>query len=425
MPCLRFLFLPLLAALAAGASGAAWRQEVYVWQRQWTPAVNASLQMIDDGIAAAHVLVAEVTFRAGRVEILRVKPDYAALKTLRARVGLVIRIGAFGGPFSAEDSVAGELAALLAEQLALARAAGLEPVELQVDFDCAEAKLAGYCAWMRALRVVAGSTRLVFTALPAWLRHPEAFAVLAREADGFVLQVHSLEKPADVNAPLVLCEPALVRTWVAQASRMGRPFRVALPTYGYEAAFDARGRCVGLAAEGPRRAWPEGTRVRVVRADEAAMAELARELREKPAACEGVIWFRLPVEGDRLNWSVRALAAILRGDAPKAALTSHAVVPADDRGFTEIVIENGGDVAQLRPARVEVRWAAGGRVISADALAGYSVALRPGEACAVFTLSEAQASIALAPGKKSHAGWIRFPHETSIEIKLTSAAAPR
>ena len=67
--------------------------------------------------------------------------------------------------------------------------------ELQIDFDAAESKLAGYREWLVALRSRVGTTRLVFTALPAWLRHEE-FRALAQAADGFVLQVHSLERPA-------------------------------------------------------------------------------------------------------------------------------------------------------------------------------------------------------------------------------------
>ena len=79
--------------------------------------------------------------------------------------------------------------------------------------------------------------------------------------------------------------------------------------YGYLIAFDAQGKFIGLSAEGPAAAWPEDVRTREVRAEPAAMVELVREwTARRPEAMLGVIWYRLPVEGERLNWPWRTLA---------------------------------------------------------------------------------------------------------------------
>lgn len=129
-----------------------------------------------------------------------------------------------------------------------ARAAGIGVRELQVDFDCASSKLAGYGRWLAAIRCRVGVVPVTFTALPAWLDQV-AFARLAARVDRYVLQVHSLDRPAGPEAPLSLCSPARARAWVERAAQLGTPFVVALPTYGYTVSFGARGQLLGLTAE--------------------------------------------------------------------------------------------------------------------------------------------------------------------------------
>ena len=103
---------------------------------------------------------------------------------------------------------------------------------------------------------------------------------------------------------------------------MGVPFRIALPTYGYLVAFDPAGKFFALAAEGPIPTWPSGTQVRVARADAPSVSALAHALATAPPPhCTGVIWFRLPVASDRLNWNWTTLATILQGGTPEAKMT--------------------------------------------------------------------------------------------------------
>jgi len=104
-----FCMAAALASCGLNAAAATWRREVYVWQREWTAAVNASLEITAPLADAFQVLATEVTWKAGRADIFLAKPDYAALKKTGARVGLVVRIGAHDGPFSADDSAAASL----------------------------------------------------------------------------------------------------------------------------------------------------------------------------------------------------------------------------------------------------------------------------------------------------------------------------
>ncbi|ATC64050.1 hypothetical protein CMV30_08855 [Nibricoccus aquaticus] len=423
MKCRHLLFFVSLL-LSWSAATASLPQDVYVWQRQWTEAVNASLGKIRDDVGRVHVLAAEVNWKSGRMEVFRAEPDYAVLKRLGVEVGLVVRIGPYGGPFARGDAVTSRLKEIVEERLRAARDAGLEPAELQMDFDCAEAKLADYREWLLALREAAGAVPLVFTALPAWLRHEREFRALAETADGFVLQVHSLEKPRGVNEPVVLCDPARSRVWALQASRAGVPFRVALPTYGYEVGFAADGKFIGLAAEGSRRSWPEGAQIREVRADVEAMRVLARELEESALAdFAGVIWFRLPVEGDRLNWDVRTLVALTRGEQPQVCLRAGIAWSEGDAGRAEIYVENAGDMNVALPKRLVAKWPAGARVLALDALAGYSLMAGAAGGGATFAMGEAAQLAVLAPGRRRRVGWIRFSHEISLQIEIIAESS--
>ena len=64
-----------------------------------------------------------------------------------------------------------------------------------------------------------------------------------------MLQVHSLERPKNFDAPFTLCDANAARRAVTWAAKIGVPFRVTLPTYGYLVAFAPGGQFVGLSAE--------------------------------------------------------------------------------------------------------------------------------------------------------------------------------
>jgi hypothetical protein len=315
------------------------------------------------------------------------------------------------------------VAEVAAELRAGAKAAGLAIAELQVDFDAAESKLEGYRAGVTMLRQRTGGTPLVITALPAWLRH-DAFRALVHAADGFVLQVHSLEKPAGPDGAFTLCDPERALAWVRQAGAIGVPFRVALPTYGYVTAFTAEGKFLGLAAEGPRPAWPAGTRLRVVRADAGAMARLAQTLAQHPPpSCTGVIWFRLPIASDRLNWDEVTLATVLRGELPRAQLAAE--VTWSGRGLAEIAVVNSGTTTEVMPARLTVRWSEAERLIAADGLGGFRLDAQVGEGQATIVAAAVPPDAFLAPGRRAQVAWIRFSHELSLDVRLPEVVPPR
>lgn len=400
---------------------AAWAgsQEAYVWQRQFGDEVSASLESFQPLLDGCCVLAAEVAWKDGRMEVARPTVQFETLAGFGKPVGLALRIGAGPAVLQRDERTRRQLAALANDLIAQARSGGLTAAELQVDYDCAESKLAAYREWIVALRAAVAPVPIVFTALPAWLKSAD-FAPLARAADGFVLQVHSLARPAGPDAEFTLCDPVKALAWARQADAVGVPFRVALPTYGYELAFAADGTLLGLSAEGPRRSWPVEAQRRIVRADAVAMMRLAAALDEASLAhLRGVIWFRLPVAGDRLNWAPRTFAAVLRGTEPVRAIG--VAVEWSEPGLAEIVVVNRGETSEPLPASVALRWPAEEKLLASDGLGGFSLEIRAGEAQGISRAKNVTTGTVVAPGGQEKIAWLRFAHEVPVEVSLPAA----
>lgn len=333
------------------------RQEVYVWQRAWTQAVRDAVGQHGTNFAEIAVLKAEISWSTNRQpQLTRVAVDYETLAKAGRPVGIALRIGTYAGPFfppgdfglreqaqrdpafssaaqstndskapaplrsagtvqdtSVTDYICNVAAGIVNE----ARTNRVPLAELQIDFDCAESKLDGYRVWIEAIQRRVAPLPVTITALPSWL-DSRAFQRLAAVTTNYVLQVHSAARPRSPSAPFTLCDPRAARRAVERAGRIGVPFRVALPTYGYVLAFEPGGKFISLAAEGPRPNWPTNALLRTVESDALELAELVRGwTASRPEALRGVIWYRLPVATDKHNWSWPTLHAVMTGRAAK------------------------------------------------------------------------------------------------------------
>ena len=399
--------------------------EIYVWQRAHRPALSDALTAHARAFESVIVLAAEVSWRksssattanpaaiaATVPDITRVAINWKPLALSARRVGLAIRVNAFSGPFSADDATSRALVALSQQLLADATAHGVTITELQLDFDAATSKLAGYREWLRELRPALAPVPLVFTALPTWL-HSDDFRPLAEAADSFVLQVHSLERPASRDAAFLLCDPIVARRAIERAARVGVPFRVALPTYSYLFAFDTAGRFAGLSAEGPRPQWDASFTLREARADPASLAQLVAELQaSRPATLTGLVWYRLPIATDTLNWSWPTLAAVMQGRAPRAQLE----VSAETRdGLSRFTVRNTGDDDLIAPLRLAVRWS-DARLIAADGQNGFAISDETPD-----SLQLTSVSTRLPPQSALRTGWLRLS-STQVSPHVTLA----
>jgi hypothetical protein len=400
---------------SAGSGAAGLSQEAYVWQRSWNAPVVAALAERGTNFPRVILLAAEVTWQSGQPKVIRVPITWEALPRSGPGIGLALRIGPFSGPFDVEDARAKGLAALASSLVAEATSHQVPICELQVDFDCAESKLEGYAAWVTAIRREVSPVRVVITALPAWLGRP-AFQPLAREAGEYVLQVHSLARPTRRDAAFTLCDPDLARQAVARAGRLGVPFRVALPTYGYLVAFDAKGNFAGLSAEGPMGNWQPGMQLREVRSDPAAMAGLVRGwAREHPEQMRGIIWYRLPVEGDVLNWAWPTLSKVMTGEAPRPSI--RAEVRRSRQGLVEFILVNEGAADFTGNPQVEARWS-GAQPVASDGVRGFTPCV---VATNVLCFRNSQQRVRIRPQERQMIGWLRLAADEPVDVEVRPA----
>ncbi len=394
-------------------------QATYVWQRAWTPPVTHAITEHGASFERVLVLAAELELRGQpRAVAIAWQPEQLAALTHAERsseIGLVVRVGPWSGPFAEldqPDAVRELLIDTALAQLERTRRAGLEPVELQIDFDAASHDLAGYRRWLVALRVAireAGfGLPITITALPDWLDR-EPFLELLDACDGWVLQVHGLVAPRPGQAR-ALFDTEQARRWVERAAALGQPFGpdgptkpfwVALPSYHYLVAREP-GHGGSLAAEqAPAHARID--RFDRVGPDPVALAELISAWTEdRPAALLGLVWFRLPVEGDRFAWSWPALHALMQGRAPTSSLRLHACER--EPGLIDLSLENSGEldrwISELEP--LQLRWSSG-ELLVADALAAFRVE-PSGDELELHATTHGR----IAPGERLALAWLRF-----------------
>jgi len=417
-----FTYCVLLLLFSPGLS-ASFKQEAYLWQRQWTPRVINALLDSPKHFDGIQILAAEITWDDDGPHTHTIAYDHHTLNKLNMPLTLVLRIGPCSASFL-KGTPANEAVLLQSRKLLeTAQEYGIPLAEFQVDFDCAEKKLANYRVLLESIQILLvneypGIT-LSFTALPSWLKHSSDFRKLAAAADSFVLQVHSLEKPTTIDAPLTLCDPPRSLEWIRMASSIGAPFRVALPTYAYEVVYDAHGNFQRLMAEGTRTPPRTGEQVRIVRSDPAAMAELAQTIRQTAfPQCTGIIWFRLPVPGDRLNWASRTLQVILDGGIPSAHLQANTTW--DKNGLVTLSLLNSGDTAMPLPQGVQLSWETppSNVPIAWDGMDLFTITLDPEQHSAHIDTSALPASASLAPGQQLEIAWIRFPQPCTLSTHL-------
>ena len=401
--------LALLAAECAAAADLPLPHQVYVWQRAWTPPVCEAVAEHATNFTETAVLLAEVSWKNKIPQFVRADVDFPTLAKTHCPVGLVLRVGPFNGELSANPPAVNFLAVFAASLVAEARTNQIEPVELQIDFDCAESKLDDYRTWLAVVQQRLAPLPVTITTLPSWLDSP-AFAKLAAASTNYVLQVHSLTKPADINAPFRLCDPIAAKGAVARAGEIGVPFRVALPTYTYIVAFNAAGKFIGLSAEAPRSDWPDGTQLRELSADPLAMSSLVQTWNtNRPAAMRGIIWYRLPVAADNLNWRWPTLGAIVAGREPRENF--HAAARRVEAGLVEISLVNDGELDISSRLAVEVRWS-DARLVAGDGLRGFELAEQNVSAARFQNQSS---PFRLPAGEKQIIGWLRFDQDREVQ----------
>jgi hypothetical protein len=392
--------------------------QAYIWQRQWRADVGEAIRDSANDMEAYCLLAAEMRWTDDAPQIRRITPDWGELKNLARPPGVVVRIFPSVATTGWNAAAVNALAEWLDKIEAEFTANGVPPGEVQLDYDCPESKLDDYLRLVSELKRRQPARVLTITALPAWLRHVE-FAALARAAPGYVLQVHSLHLPTSPKGLVTLCDPVEARSAVRKAAELRVPFRVALPTYSCVVVFDAGGKVSEVFAEDLPANFPSSPDPYIVLdADAYLCGELVSEWRRKgPPELQAVIWYRLPVASDRLNWDWETLAKLCRGQTLRRGWSVEA---RQTPGLHhEIVVRNIGDAPDDLPQRVRLR-AKEGMIAASDGLRGYTVEPQP-DGSVSFRLAQPGIHARVPPGRELCVGWCRT---TQDHAGVTAEVAP-
>lgn len=323
-------------------------QHAYVWQRTWDDAVRAGVAQAAPVFDGLRVNAASVGQDGERLHAV----DPSALGD--EPVIAVVRIEATVAPDPART---GALLDHLAREW---RGAGVALTGVEIDHDCPTRALPQYAAALSRIRgALDPSVGLSITALPTWATAPTEAAAVAASVDAVVLQVHTVDRGVLFDRARA---EAAVRAW---APLTDRPLWVAVPAYG-------------MAVGG-----------RPTRVDPVELAGFVRALDRRIA---GVVWFRLPVPGDRSTWSLPAIRAAIRGEVPRGAV--RVSVSPGPAGAFDVALVGEGDVWAPAPPRIAFE----GGCTAGDALPGWSFS--PGG----FTRID---PLPIDPGATVAVGWLR------------------
>lgn len=359
-------------------------QQLYVWQRQWTPAHESALRDSRADFSTLRVLALQAFPEAGWS---RARIDPPLLKRDGRPLIAVIRLD---GQLKSldRDAVTAQIQQVLGDW----QGQGLNLSGVEIDHDAGNARLPAYREFLMHLRaVLPASLPLSITALPAWLASPELPALLST-VDSSVLQVHAVSDPR-----LGLFDADQARQWTKAWSRIAaKPFYLALPAYGV-ALFPGEGSAPVVESEVPIE---RGGKRRELLADPQQLSRLATELRnDPPAHLAGLIWFRLPLARDRRAWSLTTLGAVARGDALDSRLALKLSVQND---LYDISLSNQGNLDSAWPERLTLAVQG---CDGADALAGYALQQRPD----LLTFTRLRDGRIPAGGQRAM-GWARCAH---------------
>jgi hypothetical protein len=387
-------------------------QRGYLWQRDWSPAVERAMGEAEDKMDGIVILGAEIHWDGNTPEIVHATVPWAILKNSQKPFSVALRIDPFPGPFVTNDIPFQTIQETATSLIKSASDHGVLLAEFQIDFDCAQNKLNGYRSWVKQLRQVVHPLPLVITTLPSWLNEAD-FLTLAESADGYVLQVHSVPTKQEIGRS-VLCDPALARKWVAKASGLGIPFSVSLPTYHSLAGYAPSGKLIGLLMDSVQPSWPPNTHTLDFSANPDQIAELVKEWQtSRPPGMKELIWYRIPVGTDQQNWRWPTLNAVMQGRIP----IHHVEVVCQGENPIDLILVNTGEAEEQVHGAVTISWG-DAELVAYDALSGWGV--YTGKEQVEFK-SNPEGGQRLSPGERRFIGWLRFNKPTTIKTNLQQA----
>ena len=410
MKKLRGIFLVSIILIGMCAQCFAYDQAVYVWQRSWDRHVKDAIASIKGTAGYFTVLCGDMKFEGEKPVITPVNIKWEYLFQTESSATLAFRINTKASKFFGTTAV-NELADSIGTAISktINSAPANKVVGIQIDYDCPTSKLSDYVKLIKLIKKRFNDLEISITALPTWLDSAD-FPALAASCDYYVLQVHSFKVPDTLDEALRPFSGDAVSSWVKKASRIGYPFYLSLPTYGYEVSFNENGKFLGLRAETPPISYKPGTKHALVMTDPKRILSFLNEIEsKKPEHLLGVIWFRLPLKTDEFNWSMETLKMIIARQSPGASIKSEMVSP--DPGLYEVYVINDGQTNIFKDVNFTVIWNKDAKVMN-DVISGYrEEGLQEGSGIKIIGMPP-------KTGNKQLVAWFRTGRENVNPLKV-------
>ena len=398
------MFLGITFSSGSLHGGTECKHSYYIWQRDWRNK-NIMEAATKEPDASFYVLFRE--FRTSKTEIIHTDK---ALFALPNRIIPVFRIHTkffvewINHPHKTTNKITIEFQKITA----IAKKYGKKIKELQIDLDCPVSKLEHYGKFLKGLKTrLPTEVILSFTALPCHLKS-DKFINVAKSADYYVVQVHGLEMPKNIKDDVSLLNLKTAEAALRSAEHTPVPFMLALPAYAYQLNFNREtGKFLFLNAE-YRPPKDDSTISKIISPSFGDLLRLLSEVKKNPGNCIGIIWFRLPVIGDRFNIDMRTLKEIQFGKTPRTGLIPH--WEPQKNGAKILYITNRG-ILDIGIVKISIKW----RVIDGtyDLFNGFHATGGVGSHLPETISADAIPS----PGRKIPVGWFRNRSDSVPEVK--------
>jgi hypothetical protein len=183
-----------------------------------------------------------------------------------------------------------------------------------------------------------------------------------------------------------------------------------LPTYSCVVEFTEDARVKDVHGEDLPSGFSLATdRYFVLDSDAYALADLVAEwTTHAPELLQSIIWYRLPVSTDRLNWPAEVLPKIICGEKLKRGW-SLKLEPSPE-GHQEVVLLQQGDAPDDLPREIQIT-----NVEAADGLRGYVLQGHP-PGTILLRLAQPERFGRVRSGSRIMAGWIRANKKAEVKI---------
>ncbi|MGJ8654950.1 MAG: DUF3142 domain-containing protein [Akkermansiaceae bacterium] len=376
-------------------------QEVYVWQRVWTDAVTHAVETRTPEFSNTVFLAAEISYQNQQWTCQPFQSPIHHTNKHPGEFTLAFRIHTNAAKSHWPNTALQEITQLLHLYAPTAKS-------IQIDYDCPSQKLADYTKLLTHLKQEFPNKILEITCLPDWLNYPE-FTTLAQQTDRFIMQVHGVSGHGEGRA---LCNTDHAYKTALACAEFGKPYLIALPTYRHAISYGSDGKINNIASEGKF----QKLRYEIASADPSQLSHLIREWQtQRPALMQGIIWYRLPVTTDRMNWTWDTLQKVRHGQQPEPAKLDLKITPTDD-GLHHLTITNNTPQRLDWPETIRLDWQ--GFCISSHLTEHYST--QKNERSKGITVQwKHNSPYPIAPGETINLGSFRFT-EKNLPLEITT-----